>query len=64
MKEGKPCTKIIELVERFSQVRLQDMKVGVKKFLGAESRYEDYKLTEKGFSFNLKINNNPLLRNL
>ena len=40
------------------------MQVGVKKFLGAESRQEDYKLTEKGFSFNLKIYNNPLLKNL
>ncbi len=36
----------------------------MKKFLGAESRYEEYKRTEKGFSFNLKILNNPLLKNL
>lgn len=40
------------------------MQNGIRKFLGAESRFEDYKLTEKGFSFNLKINNNPLLKNL
>lgn len=36
----------------------------MRRFLGADSRFEDYKLTEKGFSFNLKIINNPLLKNL
>lgn len=40
------------------------MQNGIRKFLGGESRFEDYKRTEKGFSFNLKINNNPLLKNL
>lgn len=64
MKEGKPCTRIQELVDKFATVREGLFKVGVKKFLGAESRHEDYKLTEKGFSFNLKIYNNPLLKNL
>lgn len=40
-------------------------KVGIKRFLGgADSRFENYKLTEKGFSFDLKIINNPLLKNL
>jgi hypothetical protein len=48
----------------FRDSKRRIMKVGIKRFLGAESRYEDYKLTEKGFSFNLKINNNPLLKNL
>jgi hypothetical protein len=39
--------------------------VGVKRFLGqADCRYEDYAQTEKGFSYKLKIINNPLLRNL
>jgi hypothetical protein len=65
MKDGgKPCTKIAELVDRFATVNYGQLQVGIRRFLGAESRYEDYKLTEKGFSFNLKINNNPLLKNL
>lgn len=39
--------------------------MGVKKFINPlESKCEEYKLTEKGFSFNLKIIGNPLLRNL
>ena len=38
--------------------------MGVRRFLGAECKYEDYKLTEKGFSFNLKVASNPLLKHL
>ena len=37
----------------------------MRRYLGAsECRYDEYKLTEKGFSFNLKVINNPLLKNL
>ena len=39
--------------------------MGIRRYLGAgECRYDEYKLTEKGFSFNLKVINNPLLKNL
>lgn len=37
----------------------------MKRYLGAQDcRYDEYKLTEKGLCFNLKISNNPLLKNL
>lgn len=37
----------------------------MRRYLGAgDCKYEDYKLTEKGFSFTLKVVNNPLLKNL
>jgi hypothetical protein len=38
---AKPCTKLAELVEKFSTVFYELLQIGVKRFLGqAESRHE------------------------